>query len=322
MPERTSYTCALGADKVAQLKRDLHQRGFEFREVPYAHFGAASEPEKVSVALYRSGKLVIQGRGTTDFVQFYLEPQLLGEVRLGYEHVLDPTMLEERIGVDESGKGDFFGPLVVAGVGVNRPAAENLMELGVRDSKLIKSDARILELARAIRSTAGCAVNVVPIGPEAYNRLHARMRNVNDILGWGHARVIENLLLKGHWPKAISDQFGNKRIVQAALMERGQKIELVQRHRAESDLAVAAASIIARQEFVMRLGKLGKEYAAALPKGASEAVEAAAVELVRKHGADVLPHVAKTHFRTAARVLARAGVREAGAERSQPEGVS
>jgi ribonuclease HIII len=307
MAERTSYTCTLDADKIAQMKRDLHERGYKFREVPYAHFGASSESEKVNVAVYTSGKLVIQGKGTTDFIQFYLEPVLLGEAKLGYEHILDPTMLEPRIGVDESGKGDFFGPLVVAGVYVNESAARAMMEIGVRDSKLIKSDARIAAIAKQIRGTPGCVHNVVPIGPEAYNRLHAKMRNVNDILGWGHARVIENLLARVDCKKAISDQFGNKSIVLRALMERGKKIELVQRHKAESDLAVAAASIIARDEFVHRLGVLGKELGIKLPKGASTAVEEAAREVVKKHGREALAKITKTHFRTTQKVLSEAG---------------
>jgi ribonuclease HIII len=285
------------------MKRDLQARGFMFREIPYAHFGAEHRGEKVNVAVYTSGKLVVQGKGTTDFVQFYLEPQLLGEARLGYEHILDPTMLEPRIGVDESGKGDFFGPLVIAGAFLNEAAARDMMEIGVRDSKLIKSDARIAEIAKKIRASSGCVTDVVAIGPEKYNQLHARMRNVNDILGWGHARVIENLLGRVDSPKAISDQFGNKRIIERALMERGRKIELVQRHKAESDLAVAAASIIARDEFVVRLRRLGKEYGVELPKGASAAVQEAGRELVAKHGRDALGKVAKTHFRTTQKVL-------------------
>jgi ribonuclease HIII len=303
MAERSSYTCTLDADKIAQLKRDLQARGFMFRDIPYAHFGAEHRGEKVNVAVYTSGKVVVQGKGTTDFVQFYLEPQLLGEARLGYEHILDPTMLEPRIGVDESGKGDFFGPLVIAGAFLDEAAARNMMEIGVRDSKLIKSDARIADIAKQIRTTSGCVTDVVAIGPETYNKLHAKMRNVNDILGWGHARVIENLLGRVDSPKAISDQFGNKKIIERALMERGRKIKLVQRHKAESDLAVAAASIIARDEFVVRLRRLGKEYGVMLPKGASAAVVEAGRELVTKHGRDALGKVAKTHFRTTQKVL-------------------
>src|SRR5579862_2588118 len=272
MAERTSYTCKLDADKIPQMKRDLEARGFVFRDLPYTHFAAEHREEKVNVAVYTSGKVVIQGKGTTDFIQFYLEPVLLGEARLGYEHILDPTMLETRIGVYESGKGDFFGPLVIAGVFLNEASARAMMEAGVKDSKLIKSDARIAEVAKQIRATPGCVADVVAIGNEKYNELHHRMRNVNDLLGWGHARVIENLLGRVDSPKAISDQFGNKKIIERALMERGRKIQLVQRHKAESDLAVAAASIIARNEFVMRLKKLGKEYGVELPKGASTAV--------------------------------------------------
>lgn len=305
MADPTSYTCVLPANKVAQLKRDLAARGYVFRDVPYAHFGAEHRGEKVSLALYKSGKLVVQGKGTGDFVQFYLEPVLLGEARFGYEDLLDPSRLEPRIGVDESGKGDFFGPLVIAGVYVNETAIPALKELGVKDSKTIGSDRRIAELARAIRRTQGCVWNVVPIGNEAYNRLHASMGNVNNILGWGHARVIENLLAKvPDCKKAIADQFGNRRIIEQALMERGRKIELVQRHKAESDIAVAAASILARDEFVRRLVKIARELGVTLPKGASEAVIEAGKEVVAKHGMEVLPTIAKMHFRTACQITA------------------
>jgi len=302
MAERTSYTCQLPADKAAQFKADLEQRGFVFRDVPYAHFGAEHRGEKVSLAFYQSGKLVIQGKGTTDFIQFYLEPVLLGEARLGYEHILNPEMTAERIGVDESGKGDFFGPLVVAGVYLDADSAMAMHELGVKDSKQITSAKRISDLAKEIRT--GTKWDVLPIGNEAYNRLQAKMGNVNNLLGWGHARVIENMLAKVPGAtKAISDQFGNKVIIQRALMERGKKIELVQRHKAESDLAVAAASILARDEFVNRLRALGKTAGMALPKGASQAVITAGIEFVRKHGADALGKVAKTHFRTTQKVL-------------------
>src|SRR2546425_11870090 len=307
MAERSSYTVQLPADKVPQLKADLEARGYMSRDVPYAHFGAEHRGEKVNVVMYKSGKLVIQGKGTTDFIQFYLEPVLLGEAKLGYEHIHDPTMLESRIGVDESGKGDFFGPMVVAGVYLNELTAMKMQELNVRDSKLITSDARIDALAKEIR--AATKWDVLAIGNEAYNRLHAKMRNVNSILGWGHARVIENMLAKvPGCPKAISDQFGNKRIIERALMERGKKVKLVQRHKAESDLAVAAASILARDGFVRGLRSLGKEFGIKLPKGASTAVEEAGRKLVEKHGAEVLPKLAKMHFRTAQKIVgARAG---------------
>jgi ribonuclease HIII len=193
-----------------------------------------------------------------------------------------------------------------------------MMDIGVRDSKLISSDARIAVLAGQIRDTPGCRVETVVIGPEAYNRLHAKMRNVNDILGWGHARAIENLLTKVDCAKAISDQFGNERIVRQALMERGRKIELIQRHKAESDLAVAAASIVAREAFVDRLRRLGRELGVVLPKGASKAVDEAAAALVAKHGPAILSKVAKPHFRTAQRALDGASAARPPAAGSEP----
>ncbi len=283
----------------------LEARQFHFRQVPYARF--AAEKDKTNVVFYESGKLVVQGKGTQEFVEFVLEPEILREARLGYEAVLNPDLLAPRLGVDESGKGDFFGPLCIAGVYVNEAVVRAWKDSGIRDSKNISSDNRIRELAELIRNTAGCASTVIPIGNEAYNRLYAKLKSVNAILAWGHARAIENLMGQKHRlvpppVRAISDQFASSQdTVARALMPLGRAIELVQKHRAEEDLAVAAASILARHEFVTRLGKLQKEFGMELPKGASAAVDAAAREFVARYGAQNLPKVAKVHFRTALR---------------------
>jgi ribonuclease HIII len=229
------------------------------------------------------------------------------EARLGYEAVLNPDLLLPRLGVDESGKGDFFGPLCVAGAYVNESVVKAWKDSGIRDSKNISSDKRIKELAELIRKTPGCVCTVVPIGNEAYNRLYTKMRSVNTMLAWGHARVIENLMglqyqMKPVPVRAISDQFAsNKETVAKALMSLGRGIELIQKHRAEEDLAVAAASILARHEFVTRLGALEKQYGMPFPKGASAQVDAAAKDFIARHGAENLPKVAKMHFRTALR---------------------
>jgi len=273
--------------------------------VPYARF--AADKEKTNIVFYESGKLVVQGKGTQEFVEFVLEPEILKEARIGYEAVLNPELLLPRFGVDESGKGDFFGPLCIAGAYVNEGVIKSWKDSGIRDSKNISSDQRIRELAELIRNTPGCVTTVVPIGNEAYNRLYLKMHSVNSMLAWGHARVIENLMLQKHRMapppvRAISDQFAsNKEVVAKALMSLGREIELVQKHRAEEDLAVAAASILARHEFVTRLGSLEKQYELKLPKGASAAVDAAAKEFIAKYGAENLGKVAKMHFRTALR---------------------
>lgn len=285
----------------------LRTRDYEFREVPYARFAAGRDA--TNVVFYTSGKLVIQGKGTQDFIEFVLEPEILKAAQLGYEEVLNPSVLQARIGVDESGKGDFFGPLCVAGVYVNASVVRAWKDSGIRDSKAIGSDRRIAELARVIRDTPGCVATVVPIGNEAYNRLIGSMRSVNAVLAWGHARVIENLMGQRHrmtpWPElAVSDQFAaTKEVVAKALMSAGRTIELVQRHRAESDVAVAAASILARDEFVSRLARLSKEYGVILPKGAASQVEDAGRELLAKHGSNALGRVGKMHFRTSFRIL-------------------
>jgi ribonuclease HIII len=301
----SSYTCPLDDARARVLEQYLRQQKFEFRQVPYARFAAAND--KVNAVFYESGKLVLQGKGTRDFIEFVLEPEILKEARLGYETVLNPDLLLPRLGVDESGKGDFFGPLCVAGVYVNETVVNAWQDAGIKDSKNIGSDKRILELADLIRETPGCVCQVVAIGNEAYNRLYAKMNSVNRLLAWGHARVIENLMLHKQRMnpapvRAISDQFASdKATVARALMSLGREIELVQRHKAESDMAVAAASILARAEFVQRMDRLEKEFGMKLPKGASAQVDAAAKAFLERHGASQLPRVAKMHFRTAFR---------------------
>jgi ribonuclease HIII len=204
------------------------------------------------------------------------------------------------IGTDESGKGDYFGPVVIAGVFLPEGQEDVLREFGVIDSKRT-SDGRARELAEIIRK--GYTHSVVSIGPERYNELYEKLRNLNRILAWGHSRAIENILEKVPCRLAITDQFGDKAFVMNALMKKGKRLELVQRPKAEEDMAVAAASLVARAEFLKRLHFLSLDVGVDLPKGASSLVEEAGAELVRLHGAQVLDKVAKKHFKTTGRVL-------------------
>ena len=207
----------------------------------------------------------------------------------------------ERIGIDESGKGDYFGPLVIAAVFVDTTTQGELALMEVRDSKKI-SDGRILELAPDIKTI--CPHSVIAIGPAKYNELYAKIKNLNRLLAWGHAKALENLLERVSCERAISDQFGDERLILNALQEKGRKIILEQRTQAESDLAVAAASIVARAEFLIRLKRLSDEVGTTLPKGASPAVELAGKMVVKKHGQERLGAVAKLHFKTTKAVLA------------------
>ena len=213
----------------------------------------------------------------------------------------DCTPDKKRIGIDESGKGDYFGPLVIAAVFVTPEVEPDLRLMEVRDSKRI-SDGRILEMAPDIRLV--CPHSVVAIGPQRYNEIYPKMRNLNRLLAWGHARALENLLERVECNLAISDQFGDERFILTALLEKGKQIRLIQRTKAESDLAVAAASILARAEFLLRLKRLADELGLPLPKGASPQVEMAARMIVKKHGRERLATVAKMHFKTTQAVLA------------------
>ncbi len=203
------------------------------------------------------------------------------------------------IGTDESGKGDYFGPLVIGGVYVDSKTKGLLSNLEVRDSKRI-SDNVIKELDFQIRSA--CIYSVVVIGPEKYNLLYNKMKNLNKLLAWGHARVIENILLRVDCKKAISDQFGSEFFIKNALMKLGKKIELTQSPRAESDLGVAAASILARAEFVRKMERLSSECGFELPKGASEKVNQAGQRIVEQMGKDALNRFVKLHFKNTVRI--------------------
>ena len=301
-----SHTAKLSPKQAEKLRGILAKRDFEPAEVPHAVF--SYKRPSLKVTWYNSGKLLVQGKGTKEFVEFTLEPEVLGEAAFGEMLNAESEQFDPRIGVDESGKGDFFGPLVVAGVYINDSIARALDKMGVKDSKAITSDKKISKLAEGIRNISGCVHSVVPIGNASYNRLHQQMRNVNKILAWGHARVIENLLgqrdrMNPAPLRAISDQFSrSKSTIQSALMEEGRQLELVQMHKAESDLAVAAASILARDVFVQRIKELSNEFDLELPKGASTKVDQVGVEFLSKHGINKLGQAAKLHFRTTQKI--------------------
>jgi len=298
-PALTTYTVALTDAQAKALRGLLEERGFSFTPRPYTIFFA--QKDKLSAAVYEKGpKLLLQGKGIEDFVSFELEPKILGEARLGYEEVHSPEMFEPHFGIDESGKGDFFGPLVIAGVFTDRAVAQTFLQNGIQDSKRIGSDTRIRALAKLIRKTPGVAVDVVLIGPERYNDLYEKFANLNRLLGWGHARVIENLLAKRpDCPHALSDKFADAQVIEKALLQHGRQIKLEQRTKAESDLAVAAASIMAREAFIDWLERTGKRVGLQLPRGVSAPVKEAARQIVEREGPEALRRYAKTHFRTA-----------------------
>ena len=293
----TSYVCTVTEEQAEQLRLLLDGRGWKFSEQPYARWKAVLE--KTNVVAYNSGKLTAQGGGTEDFVTFLLEPEILHTFTFGYEEEPAEEAVDPHGGVDESGKGDFFGPLCIAGVYADEVTGPKLRAIGCCDSKLIKSSKKIMELSAGIREIAGNGWTAVVIGPESYNRLYAKFGNLNRLLAWGHARVIENLLEKvPACPRMLSDKFADERLIRRALLTRGREIRLDQRTKAESDVAVAAASILSREQFLRGMAKLEAEFGIELPRGAGPQVKAAGRSLMERFGASVFERCAKTHFKT------------------------
>ena len=210
------------------------------------------------------------------------------------------------IGTDESGKGDYFGPLVSAGVYVDERSAKDLIACGVKDSKKL-SDSKNLELAKEVAKICKGRFAIIEISPEKYNELYDQFRrenkNLNTLLAWGHAKAIEEILSKVDCKVAIADQFANESFILSKLQERGKGIRLIQMHKAEQNVAVAAASILARARFLVKLSKLSEEYSIDLPKGASQAVVENAKRFADVHGREKLRKVAKLHFKITAAVL-------------------
>lgn len=279
-----------------QMLKDLKEQGFTITSPAYTVFSA--KKPGVSCTLYQSGKLTVQGKEIQSFIEFYLEPQILKTFAYTYkESTLD---LASRIGIDESGKGDFFGPLCIAGVFAEGDTIAKLSQIGVRDSKTL-SEAAIVKIASKIREN--CTYQIVKINPLKYNELIVKFGNLNYLLAWGHATAIEHLTEKTGCTRIIIDQFANEQVVLTALKRKKLNLEVLQKHRGEEDLVVAAASILARDAFVKGLEEMKKKFDQDFPKGASQKTIAAAKKFIQSHGRESLNQVAKMHFKTLDSIL-------------------
>ncbi|MBI2516674.1 MAG: ribonuclease HIII [Opitutae bacterium] len=302
----TTYTIKLDDAQMQKLQAACAAKYWEEVEVPYARF--AFKGPKVNVTAYTSGKVVVAGKETEDFVQNVIEAAVTGEAKLGYDEVHHPEWFEPHAGLDESGKGDLFGPVVTATVVADKPAIDAWLTAGVRDSKTIV-DAQILKLDELIRATPGAVAETCYCGMAKYNELMLKPRaNLNRLLAWQHAIALEKALQKKWVPRGLLDQFTKEPLVQQELVRRGvAKFRLDMRTKAESDPVVAAASIVARAEYVRLMHELSREFGDKLQKGAGASAKAQAAHLVEKFGARALGRFAKLHFRTAYEVVAAAG---------------
>jgi ribonuclease HIII len=302
----TSYTIKLDDAQMELLRAATAAKHWDQVEVPYARF--AFKGPKVNVTAYTSGKVVVAGKETGDFVQNVIEAQVTGLAQLGYDDVHHPEWFEPHAGLDESGKGDLFGPVVAATVIAEKPAIEAWRAAGVRDSKSIE-DSQILKLDQLIRATPGAGVEVVLCGMEKYNELMLKPRaNLNRLLAWQHATALEAALRKKWVPRGLLDQFSKEPLVQRELKKKGlERFHLDMRTKAESDPVVAAASVVARAEFVRQMRELSRAFGGKLQLGAGAQAKAQAAEIIGKFGARALGRFAKLHFRTCYEVVSAAG---------------
>jgi ribonuclease HIII len=270
----------------------------------------------VPVDFFTTGKVLIQGKPDelqTRLKSWWNERKAVS-VQPAVASATQSTLIETpsstpitsftgraRIGLDESGKGDYFGPLVIGAVFVDGQTEDRLIALGVRDSKLL-TDNRMLAMTEEIKAL--CPHFVVPVEPKRYNELYAKVQNLNRLLAWGHAWALENMLEKVSSDLAVVDKFGDESYVRKALREKGRQITVVQQTHAEEDAAVAAASILARTKFVQQMEQLSRRLGKTLPKGATDpSIVRVGRELVAEHGKEILTEIAKLHFKTTEAIL-------------------
>lgn len=296
------YTVALNSEQLGLTQAYCAKQGWEAYAVEHALFAFKGKVFGVNVVGYKSGKLVIQGKGTEDFVSFVLEPEITKEARLGYDEARHPEWFEAHAGLDESGKGDFFGPLVSACVIADKAMVKKWIEVGIKDSKRVTSDAEMFRFEKIIRETPGVVVKTAFANMAKYNELYVKFKsNLNLLLAWFHAKCLQEALKERQVPWGMLDQFSKEPLVQSYF--KNTDFDLRMQTKAESDPVVAAASIVARAEYVRQMERLSEKAGMKLQKGASSAVKEQGQKLIDKYGKDELGNFVKMHFKTAYEVL-------------------
>ena len=290
----------LDAAEGRSLEQRLGEGPFEFRGVPHAQFSAKGEG--VVVTLYSSGKLVVQGAQPETFILAYMPEQRMassaaqGKPPAEKKAAAGAWLERPCTGSDETGKGDFLGPLVVCAVRLEPADAQALAESGVTDSKLL-TDTRARELGAALSTRFPVAVE--RLHPPAYNAEYARAGNLNVMLAAAHGRALRAVAQAGD--HVVVDRFGPDARMKAELKAHTGTFE--QFPRAESRVpAVAAASCVARMVFLEALDELSEQFAVDLAKGAGDPVDRAARKFIQLHGREQLGEVAKLHFKNASRL--------------------
>jgi ribonuclease HIII len=284
------FVCQLETSLASKIQNDLVEMQFQVSKPPYTFFSA--KKKGVCVIFYQSGKMTVQGQGMREFIEFYLEPNLLKNFSFTNPHLhFDKT---PRIGVDESGKGDFFGPLCIAGFFAESKEFDDLLKIGVKDSKTL-NDSTIEKIAKKLKEHF--QYHVIVISPKRYNEMYQSFQNLNRLLAWGHAHIIEVMTKKTGCKNVIIDQFAHEGVVLSALKKKNITLPIIQKHKAEEDIIVAAASILARNAFVENLDFLSQKLNVKLPKGGGKNTVEMGKTLILNHGLEILDEIAKIHFK-------------------------
>jgi len=289
-------------ERVELLEKQAAEHGIILslkKEIPYGTQITGEDSDGIvgTVALYFSAKKGFSAveSGKSNPVSMELVALFMNKKRD------DSKPFRPRIGSDEAGKGDFFGPLTAAAFFIEtREMEDELLALGIRDSKKL-NDKKISEMARQIRQKWPDHFVIISPSVEKYNNLYSSIGNLNRLLGWMHGRILADLSAKfPSYPliHAIVDKFADeKNVTQSTGGLERLKISAIT-HGEDAELAIAAASILARDRFVYSMKKMNETYDMNFPLGAGM-VKDAGREFLEKFGRAKLHEVAKVHFKTA-----------------------
>ncbi|MBK8943995.1 MAG: ribonuclease HIII [Ignavibacteriae bacterium] len=292
-------------NKISELSDLAKNENYQSSKIELKQYNyeveVAKNKQKIKIQVYfgkKGLKTILQGNNTSkEFAE--LNNLINGNFSLDFQDNSEENF-DKYIGTDETGKGDFFGPLIIAGFYVNEEIQNFLINLGVKDSKEL-ADTKIDEIAKIIKSKFPKNYSIVIINPEKYNQLYDEFKNLNKILNWAHSKVIENLYETFQPETVIIDQF-SKTPINISLKNNFAKVNFVQIPKAEKYVGVAAASILARNELNKWFNKKNHEGIPVL-KGASTEVENSAKIITVKFGIQILNKISKVHFKTTKKIF-------------------
>lgn len=264
-----------------------------------------NETEKVKYLIYfgkKGIKKVIQGN--KESALYKKLNSILFDKDLFVNIVTQETEFDEYIGTDESGKGDYFGPLVTAAVYTNKNINAEFIKTGVKDSKLL-SDNDIKKIEPVIKKIVSGRFDIVIINPEKYNLLYEKFKNLNKLLAWAHSKAIENLVVNVNCNNVISDKFGNELLINSELSKKNIEVNIFQTTKGERFPGVAAASILARAKVIDWFKLKSKELGFDIPKGAGEQVNFIADKILQKANKEYLLKMIKFHFKNSQNIFTK-----------------